>query len=75
LRNISEGGAMIEGLWNMTEGSVLRVEFSPSQAITGQVRWSQENQLGLEFHLPLRSRADGSFALPSGQEGCIGHDG
>ena len=75
LRNISEGGAMIEGLWNMTEGSVLRVEFSPSQAITGQVRWSQENRLGVEFHLPLRARGDGSFALPRGTEACIGNDG
>ena len=75
LRNISEGGAMIEGLWNITEGSVLRVEFSPSQAITGQVRWSQENRLGLEFHLPLRARGDGSFALPRNTEACIGHDG
>ncbi|MFN3862853.1 MAG: EAL domain-containing protein [Erythrobacter sp.] len=73
LRNISEGGAMIEGLWNIAEGSVLRVEFSPSQAITGQVRWSQENRLGLEFHLPLRARGDGSFALPRGT-GCVGQD-
>jgi hypothetical protein len=43
---------------------VLRVEFTPSQAVTGQVRWSRENRLGLEFHVPLRTRGDGSFALP-----------
>ncbi|WP_245804494.1 EAL domain-containing protein [Erythrobacter tepidarius] len=66
LRNISEGGAMIEGLWNVAEGHVLRVEFSPSQAITGQVRWSQENRLGVEFHLPLRRCGNGGFALPRG---------
>lgn len=64
LRNISEGGAMIEGLWNMAEGSDLRIKFSPSQSVTGQIRWSDENRLGLEFHLPLQSRADGSLALP-----------
>jgi diguanylate cyclase (GGDEF)-like protein/PAS domain S-box-containing protein len=69
LRNISEGGAMIEGLWNMTEGGVLRVEFSPSQSVTGQVRWSHENRLGMEFHVPLRSREDGSFVLPRLVEG------
>ncbi len=69
LCNISEGGAMIEGLWNMTEGSVLRVEFSPSQSVTGQVRWSHENRLGMEFHVPLRSREDGSFVLPRLVEG------
>ena len=75
LRNISEGGAMLEGLWNMPEASVLRIEFSPSQSLTGQVRWSQENRLGLEFHVPLRRRADGTFALPSGHEACIAQDG
>ena len=64
LRNISEGGAMIEGLWSMAEGGVLRVEFSPSQSVTGQVRWSHENRLGMEFHVPLRAREDGSFVLP-----------
>lgn len=69
LRNISEGGAMVEGLWNITEGSVLRIEFSPSQSVTGQVRWSHENRLGMEFHVPLRSREDGSFVLPRLVEG------
>lgn len=71
LRNISEGGAMIEGPWNLPEGSVLRIEFSPSQSVTGQVRWARENRVGLEFHLPLRARADGSFALPRAQEACV----
>ncbi|MEE4317860.1 MAG: EAL domain-containing protein [Erythrobacter sp.] len=75
LRNISEGGAMIEGLWNLTEGSVLRIDFSPSQSVTGQVRWSSENRLGLEFHLPLRSKGDGSFALPNEASAFIGKVG
>jgi hypothetical protein len=55
---------MIEGLWSMAEGCVLRVEFSPSQSVTGQVRWSHENRLGMDFHVPLRAREDGSFVLP-----------
>ncbi|MBI1401865.1 MAG: EAL domain-containing protein [Porphyrobacter sp.] len=71
LRNISEGGAMIEGLWNLAEGSVLTIEFSRSQSITGQVRWTRENRLGVEFHQPLRSRADGVFALPKGSGGTL----
>ena len=75
LRNISEGGAMIEGVWNLAEGSVLRIDFSASQSVTGQVRWSQENRLGLEFHLPLRSRGNGSFTLPRAQSALIGQDG
>ncbi|MEQ5786464.1 EAL domain-containing protein [Erythrobacter sp. NFXS35] len=64
LRNISEGGAMIEGLWNMQVGSEVRIEFSPAQTVDGQIRWSRENRMGIEFHLPLRARGDGSFALP-----------
>jgi len=68
LRNISEGGAMIEGLWNMAEGQVLRVEFTPSQSITGQVRWSSENRVGIEFHVPLKRRSDGSYALLRNRE-------
>ena len=28
LRNLSQGGAMIEGLWSLGEGSVVRVEFT-----------------------------------------------
>jgi diguanylate cyclase (GGDEF)-like protein/PAS domain S-box-containing protein len=75
LRNISEGGAMIEGLWNLSEGKVVRIEFSPSQTVTGQVRWARENRLGLEFHLPLRMRSDGSFVLPKARKACIGNDG
>ncbi|MDX5494848.1 MAG: PilZ domain-containing protein, partial [Alphaproteobacteria bacterium] len=64
LRNISEGGAMIEGLWNIPVGTDLRIAFSPARAVAGQVRWSRENRFGLEFHVPLRARADGSIALP-----------
>jgi diguanylate cyclase (GGDEF)-like protein/PAS domain S-box-containing protein len=72
LRNVSESGAMIEGLWNMAAGSAVRMEFSADKSVTGQVRWSRENRVGVEFHAPLRRRADGSFAVlkaPPGQTG------
>jgi diguanylate cyclase (GGDEF)-like protein/PAS domain S-box-containing protein len=69
LRNISESGAMIEGLWNMPAGSALRIEFSADKSVTAQVRWSRENRVGVEFHAPLRRRADGSFAVLKGQPG------
>ena len=67
LRNISESGAMIEGLWNMPAGSAVRVEFSTEKTVTAQVRWSRENRVGIEFHAPLKRRADGSFAVLKGQ--------
>jgi len=61
LRNISEGGAMIEGLWNMSVNSPLRIELSAAKSVTAQVRWSRENRVGIEFHQPLRRGLDGSF--------------
>ena len=66
LRNISKSGAMIEGLWNMPAGSAVRVEFAADKSVTAQVRWSRENRVGIEFHQPLRRRADGSFAVLKG---------
>lgn len=69
LRNISESGAMIEGLWNMPAGSAMRIEFSADKSATAQVRWSRENRVGVEFHAPLRRRVDGSFAVLKGQSG------
>ncbi|WP_233999772.1 EAL domain-containing protein [Porphyrobacter sp. TH134] len=69
LRNISESGAMIEGLWNMPAGSALRIEFSADKSVTAQVRWSRENRVGIEFHAPLRRRADGAFSVLKGQQG------
>lgn len=67
LRNVSECGAMVEGLWNMPAGSALRIEFSIDKSVTAQVRWSRENRLGLEFHAPLKRLTDGSFAVLKGQ--------
>jgi diguanylate cyclase (GGDEF)-like protein/PAS domain S-box-containing protein len=69
LRNISESGAMIEGLWNMPPGTAIRVEFSADTSVTAQVRWSRENRVGIEFHQPLQRRADGSFAVLRGAPG------
>lgn len=69
LRNISETGAMIEGLWNMPPGSAIRIEFSADKSVTAQVRWSRENRVGIEFHQPLRRRADGAFSVLKGQTG------
>jgi diguanylate cyclase (GGDEF)-like protein/PAS domain S-box-containing protein len=67
LRNISESGAMVEGLWNMPPGSALRIELSADKSVTAMVRWSRENRVGVEFHQPLKRRADGAFAVLKGQ--------
>lgn len=67
VRNVSESGAMVEGLWNVPAGSVLRIEFGSDTAVSAQVRWSRENRVGIEFHQPLRRRADGGFPVFRGQ--------
>ena len=61
IRNISEGGAMVEGLWNMPVGSTIRIEFTSDRFVDAKVRWSRENRVGVEFADPLRRRADGTF--------------
>lgn len=63
LRNVSESGAMIVGLWNIVPGNAVRIEFSSDQFVTAQVRWSRENRTGVEFDMPLPQRADGSFTV------------
>jgi len=67
LRNISEGGAMIEGLWNMPAGATIQIEFAADKIISAQVRWSRENRVGVEFPVPLRRRSDGTFSVLRGR--------
>ncbi|PKP95481.1 MAG: diguanylate cyclase [Alphaproteobacteria bacterium HGW-Alphaproteobacteria-14] len=70
LRNISESGAMIDGLWNMPAGCEVQIELCPGQIVTGKVRWARENRAGVEFRDPLKRRADGSIEAlvpPRGQ--------
>jgi diguanylate cyclase (GGDEF)-like protein/PAS domain S-box-containing protein len=61
LRNVSDTGAMIEGLWNIPAGSFVQIEFGAELSETAQVRWSRENRVGIEFQTPLSRRADGTF--------------
>ncbi|QIQ88082.1 MAG: EAL domain-containing protein [Erythrobacter sp.] len=66
LRNISEGGALLEGLWNVAEGASVEIEFSAGRRARGVIRWSRANRTGIEFDEPLRRRSDGSFAVLRG---------
>ncbi len=67
IRNISEGGAMIEGLWNVAVGEVIHIEFGKQKFVGAKVRWSTENRVGVEFDEPLRRRADGTFSVLRGR--------
>jgi diguanylate cyclase (GGDEF)-like protein/PAS domain S-box-containing protein len=74
LRNISESGAMLEGVWNMPEGHIVRIELCANQSVTAQVRWARENRLGVEFREPLTRRADGSYIVLKGQSSVVRTD-
>jgi diguanylate cyclase (GGDEF)-like protein/PAS domain S-box-containing protein len=63
LRNISEGGAMLDGLWNVPQGSMVEIEFSPWRSVRGKIRWTSESRAGIQFDEPLERHADGSFAV------------
>ncbi len=69
LRNISETGAMVEGVWGSTAGNRVRIELCADQSVTAMVRWARENRLGVEFERPLKRRPDGSFAVLLGRAG------
>ncbi len=70
VRNLSEGGAMIEGPWNMPVGSTVDIELGADSIIAGKVRWTHENRVGVEFVKPLCRASDGSLSVLRGR---IGH--
>ena len=58
IRNISERGAMLDGLWNVPVGLELEVDLTPTPTppaplrapnLTAIVRWSHEGRIGVEF--------------------------
>jgi diguanylate cyclase (GGDEF)-like protein/PAS domain S-box-containing protein len=53
IRNISSGGAMIEGLGEVPPGTMVQIAFSSSYAVEGCCRWSSGERLGIEFTQPL----------------------
>ncbi len=63
VRNLSEGGAMIDGLWNIPVGGTVKIEFAPESIVTAKVRWSRENRIGVEFHESLRRASDGRLSV------------
>ena len=65
IRNISSQGALIEGLWNVPEGTVFRVALSERLAVDAEVRWCAENRIGVRFAQRLRRDQRGHFDLPA----------
>ena len=49
VRNLSSRGALLEGLWNVPEGTPLSLEFTPEVRVDGRARWSTESRVGVQF--------------------------
>jgi diguanylate cyclase (GGDEF)-like protein/PAS domain S-box-containing protein len=59
IRNISQTGALIEGLWNVPSGTLFRVQLADGYTVTATARWSSDDRMGVEFSVPLRVDEDG----------------
>ena len=62
IRDISRGGAMIEGLWNVPEGTAFTLITPEGDRAPATVRWSTDNRMGVEIG-PLERDANASKSL------------
>jgi diguanylate cyclase (GGDEF)-like protein/PAS domain S-box-containing protein len=62
IRNISTTGGLVEGLWNVPEGTIFRIRISDMQETVATTRWSMEDRIGVEFAEPLQPDASGGTA-------------
>jgi hypothetical protein len=53
VRNISQSGALIEGLWNVPPETSFRFYLSETYAVTAICKWSEGERMGVEFAEPL----------------------
>lgn len=67
VRNISQTGALIEGLWNVPADTIFRVQLSDGCTVTATSRWSSDDRMGVEFSAPLRLDEDGRIAAVVGK--------
>ncbi len=68
IRNISLSGAMIEGLWNVPEGTVFGVHLAEGYVMMAKARWCKEDRIGVEFAQALDVDGNGAVLFtPAGQ--------
>ncbi|HEX7854186.1 MAG TPA: EAL domain-containing protein [Sphingobium sp.] len=53
IRNISTGGAMVEGLADVPAGTVFQIAFSANFMVEARCRWSSGDRMGMEFAEPI----------------------
>ncbi len=66
MRNIAERGVMIEGLWNVPDGTVFQIMLSENCTVTAISKWCHEDRMGVEFSQALARGDDGNFTALKG---------
>ncbi|MGC1270699.1 MAG: EAL domain-containing protein [Croceibacterium sp.] len=67
IRNISDTGALLEGLWNVPVGTIFQVDLSDSHRVTCTTRWCLDDRMGVEFTHPLQRDHSGRIIAISGR--------
>ncbi len=65
VRNISQTGALIEGLRNVPAGTVFRIHLADGHAVNATARWSEDDRMGIAFSEPLELDDSGRIAIIS----------
>jgi diguanylate cyclase (GGDEF)-like protein/PAS domain S-box-containing protein len=63
IRNISQTGALVTGLWNVPGGTIFSLELGVGQTVTVTTRWCKEDRMGIEFSRPLDLDENGRIVL------------
>lgn len=53
IRNISVGGALIEGLWNVPVGTIFNIAITERLVLRVETVWSEDDRMGVKFSDPL----------------------
>jgi EAL domain-containing protein (putative c-di-GMP-specific phosphodiesterase class I) len=70
VRNISAGGALIEGLSDVPVGTSLEIVFSGNYTVEARCRWVSADRMGVEFTAPIqieKARGDNLFSEGAAQ--------
>ena len=60
IRNISQSGAMIEGLWNVPHGTEFQIHLADGHVVSATARWCKEDRMGVQFAQALALDATGA---------------
>jgi PilZ domain len=53
IRNLSNGGAMIEGPNWLTAGTKISLEVADGMTVSGEVKWMDDGRIGIGFDYPI----------------------